>query len=105
MTAPRPTGDADAARARLLAWAEAMDARTLKARSSGGAIVTGGALAVLGGMALARAVMPMRRSLAGGAGPARAALVGWPMVVRGAVWLLPHALSALRSVRRPPAQG
>jgi hypothetical protein len=94
-----------AAKAKLLAWAEATDARTIKARSSTGVIAAGGSLAVLTGMALARVLAPRRigNDSAFIPGPARSPLIGWPTLVRAGVWMFPHALSAWRTARRPTA--
>jgi hypothetical protein len=86
------------AKARLLMWAEEHDARKARARASMGSILAGGALAALGGVAIARMLVPPRweRSLspawvrnAGG----RAAR--WALVARAGTWLVPFAIKSL----------
>lgn len=85
----------------LLAWAAETDARTLKARSSMGRIVTVGVIAVLGGMAVARAITPRRPSAPPGAREGRAgrSLISWTLAARAGLWLLPYAIRAIQGKR------
>lgn len=96
---PYRDATAAAAKARLLDWADESDARARKSRSSIGTIAAGGGIALLAGLAVARVVSPRRRgdarsSLAGTVGKG---LIGWALVARVGTWLLPHAISAMRS--------
>lgn len=94
-----------AAKANLLAWATAIDARTLKARSSLGTIATGGALAIVSGMVIARTFTngrprrfsrsPLRR--------AREPSIRWALLLRAAGWLLPRAIRAVRRGGESPS--
>lgn len=97
--APGPPTPALLAKARLLAWAEETDARALVSRSGLGAIAAGGALAFLGGVAIACVLAPRRTCRLPGSGPGRVGrrAIDWTLVARAGELLLPYAINAARS--------
>lgn len=106
LAAARPLSSGDAAKARFLAWAERIDAEKLKARPRMGSIVTGGALAIFGGLVLARVLLPgPKRGAVSSVGSMGAKLVSWALLARAGKWLLPYAIRAVQSGMKPRALG
>lgn len=87
------------AKANLLAWAEASDLRTARARSRMGKLAAAGAIAALGGLVIARVLAP--RSRHGASRPrvrgAVAPLLTWALAARVGQFLLPLAVRALQA--------
>jgi hypothetical protein len=95
-SAPRTETSVSVAKDAFLAWADESDARKLRARSSVGAIAVRGALAVLGGVVIARVISARPRGacqspLVKGVGTR---LLSWALVARAAQWLIPLAVRA-----------
>ncbi len=96
---PQPQMTPADAKAELLAWAEATDARAAASSGMIGTAVKTG-LVVLAGVLLAKALLGLRRakpeSNVGGTHVIHAALV-----VKAATWLLPRALRWIRTATKP----
>ncbi len=95
---PQPQMTPADAKAELLAWAEATDARAAASSGMIGTAVKTG-LVVLAGVLLAKALLGLRRakpeSNVGGTRVIHAALV-----VKAATWLLPRALRWIRTATK-----
>jgi len=91
---------ADDAKAALLNWADAVDARSRASRPNLTTIATMGGLALLGSFVIGRVLLPRRRTGAPGSRVARvgARLVSWTLVVRAAQFFLPIAIRATQSI-------
>ncbi len=87
------------AKASLLAWAEDCDVRTARARSRVGKLAAAGAIAVLGGLVIARTLTPRSRSMVSipRARGAVAPLLTWALAARVGQFLLPLAVRALHA--------
>ena len=99
MQEPVSGPSANGVKADLLAWAEDCDAQKARARSSVGALATRGALAVLGGIVIARVLTARGRGSDSRSNVESAGTkpVTWALLVRAGTWLLPYALTALQS--------
>lgn len=94
-----PPGSASDAKASLLAWAEDRDLRTSRARARVGRLAAAGAIALVGGLVVARVLAPRSRSVGPGtrARAAVAPLLTWALAARVGQFLLPLAVRALRA--------
>ncbi len=94
------------AKAGLLAWADATDARHARARVRLLKIVGGGSVALIGGLAVARAIAPPPKPGEGEVSRKRGLgdrLITVLMVARAGEWLVPLALKAMhREGAAPP---
>lgn len=93
------------AKARLLSWADEVDAQARQTRGSLGAMAMRSGAAVLGGMVLGRMIMGGRAAQSDCAKKARTGrrLVSAAVLLRAGTWLLPHVIRALQSKRKDRA--
>ncbi|MEK6701887.1 MAG: hypothetical protein AABZ53_06465 [Planctomycetota bacterium] len=109
--ADNPSGTLEArlrcsdAKARLLSWADEVDAQTRQTRGSLGAIAVRSGLAVLGGMMLGRLILGRGASQADRAELPRTGrrLVSAAVLLRAGAWLLPRVVRACQGRRKDRA--
>ena len=97
--APGENDSVAAAKARLLVWADDHDVRAREVRKGLGAVAVGGAVAVIGGLVIARLLSARQKGKDPSAEPRRFGqrFLTWAMVVAMRKWLLPWAISAIEN--------